>query len=754
MSCKKVFGLALATLVLSVGPAFAQDVRDFSAAGARVTRNPNGTPLTGPSTSARPEIVTRFLQARHDRQTLESLVLDGENVTRNVTHLRFRQQIAGLDVYGTYVRAAITPRGEIVSMVENLADARAPLTPATGSHRGALEAALAEFHPGVIENMPELRTSGETVTFRRSSRLLEDPAVTRVAVPMASGALQVGYLVVTWDRDNVLRHTVVGNGGRILLSELRTNTDTYKVFAKNPDASPQLVVSGPGAGNAQSPVGWVTTDTTTGNNVDAYLDRDNNNAADSGGRPVSATRDFDYTADLLQAPTTTTNQLAAVTNLFYLNNVIHDKLYRHGFTEAAGNFQTNNFANGGTGNDPVLAEAQDGGSLNNANFATPADGSKPRMQMYLWDKSDPGRDGDLDSDIVWHEYGHGLTWRMIGNMSGALAGAVGEGMSDVLAIYINRKDVVGEYAYNSAGGIRRYPYTGYPLTYRDMAGDSVHDDGEIYAATLWKLLEIWEGEGRTQDALFDVIVAGMNFTPAQPSFEHMRDGMLAAAATAAEDCTIWSAFAQFGIGEGASARARCNFFGCKMTINESFAVPAACSAGGGGAPAVAITAPADGSSHPEGSPVLFSATAQDDGSDISGSLTWTSSLDGTIGTGASFSTSLLSLGAHTITASVTDGDGLTGSASIGITVVSGGGPEISLSLAGRKAKGINFVDLTWSGATTEHVDIWRNGSKLLITTNGGFYSDNTRTKGSATFTYKVCEFNSTINCSPERTIVF
>ena len=33
----------------------------------------------------------------------------------------------------------------------------------------------------------------------------------------------------------------------------------------------------------------------------------------------------------------------------------------------------------------------------------------------------------LDADIVFHEYGHGLTWRMIGGMSGPLAGAIGEG---------------------------------------------------------------------------------------------------------------------------------------------------------------------------------------------------------------------------------------------------------------------------------------------------------------------------------------
>ena len=71
-------------------------------------------------------------------------------------------------------------------------------------------------------------------------------------------------------------------------------------------------------------------------------------------------------------------------NLFYLNNVVHDILYGHGFNEAAGNFQVDNFGRGGKGGDPVQAEAQDGGDTDNANFATPPDGRKPRMQMYLF----------------------------------------------------------------------------------------------------------------------------------------------------------------------------------------------------------------------------------------------------------------------------------------------------------------------------------------------------------------------------------
>ena len=71
-------------------------------------------------------------------------------------------------------------------------------------------------------------------------------------------------------------------------------------------------------------------------------------------------------------------------NLFYLNNVIHDTLYAAGFTEAAGNFQEDNFGLPAAGSDSVDAEAQDGGGIDNANFATPPDGVNPRMQMYLW----------------------------------------------------------------------------------------------------------------------------------------------------------------------------------------------------------------------------------------------------------------------------------------------------------------------------------------------------------------------------------
>ncbi|WP_276834063.1 M36 family metallopeptidase, partial [Chryseobacterium cucumeris] len=76
---------------------------------------------------------------------------------------------------------------------------------------------------------------------------------------------------------------------------------------------------------------------------------------------------------------------AAVTQLFYATNKIHDTFYKFGFTETSRNFQINNFGAGGEGGDAVLLEARDGGGYNNANFQSPSDGLAPRMQMYLFE---------------------------------------------------------------------------------------------------------------------------------------------------------------------------------------------------------------------------------------------------------------------------------------------------------------------------------------------------------------------------------
>lgn len=132
---------------------------------------------------------------------------------------------------------------------------------------------------------------------------------------------------------------------------------------------------------------------TRGNNVWAYQDRTNLNnptvpkstTSTTGPDPLS----FDFTPDFGQSTVINTpapNKDFNVTNLFYWNNIIHDVMYQYGFDEVAGNFQANNQGRGGAGADYVLAEAQDASGSDNANFGTPADGGRPRMQMFLWNK--------------------------------------------------------------------------------------------------------------------------------------------------------------------------------------------------------------------------------------------------------------------------------------------------------------------------------------------------------------------------------
>ena len=168
---------------------------------------------------------------------------------------------------------------------------------------------------------------------------------------------------------------------------------SYKVFAlplESPSHGPQTQVKDPSNALA-SPYGWHDVDgldgheyeTTRGNNVWATEDRFAINSpgySPDGGSKLNFNFSYSNNADPAD------NMDAAITNLFYWNNTIHDIIYHYGFDEISGNFQENNYGKSGFGEyDPVMADAMDGSGTNNANFATPPDGSSPRMQMFLWE---------------------------------------------------------------------------------------------------------------------------------------------------------------------------------------------------------------------------------------------------------------------------------------------------------------------------------------------------------------------------------
>lgn len=183
-------------------------------------------------------------------------------------------------------------------------------------------------------------------------------------------------------------------------SGMEVMAGSYRVVPFNIESvghGPRQLVSNP-EDLLASPWGWHDTNGATGaeftitrgNNVQAMEDQDSNNgtgASPSGGS--SLIFDFPYGGTTVDASTYID---AATTNLFYMNNAMHDVWYRYGFNEINGNFQQNNYGRGGTTTflgDSVIAESQDGATLevpnlNNANFSTPQDGQRPRMQMYLW----------------------------------------------------------------------------------------------------------------------------------------------------------------------------------------------------------------------------------------------------------------------------------------------------------------------------------------------------------------------------------
>ena len=175
-------------------------------------------------------------------------------------------------------------------------------------------------------------------------------------------------------------------------SAIGQNVGTYRVFpvpVESPNHGGTALVVNP-ADPVASPFGWHDVDgqtgaeysVTRGNNVHAYQDADDIN--DSSGDEPDGGADliFDFPYNPADPPEAYRD--AAVTNLFYWCNVVHDVWYNYGFDEEAGNFQLNNFGFGGEEGDYIRAEAQDGSGLNNANFSSGGDGSSARIQMYLW----------------------------------------------------------------------------------------------------------------------------------------------------------------------------------------------------------------------------------------------------------------------------------------------------------------------------------------------------------------------------------
>ena len=536
-----------------------------------------GATLSEPRSDTADNIARGFLGRNAGLFALQSANADNlrlihEDNDRGTTFLEYAQTVGGLKVFEGQVQAVVNRNGELLSVREGfLVDGQtADLNPAVDENQ-AIVKAFAYAGRSIDSSLVETRArgdKGESAAFANPlGTQLEDVVSELNVLRVDNSAKLAWHIYAEVGPDEWYESLVDAHSGELLLRHNLYVFDAQgTVYTEAPDKGARQLVSFVGDTVINTSFGWMGPATvTTGNNVEAYLDTNADNLPDNInsldlllGHASSATQDFTFPFSTAVDPRT--QQAAVVTNLFYFNNIIHDYSYTLGFTETSRNFQTNNYGRGGIGNDSVRAEAQDGSGTNNANFATPPDGSRPRMQQFLFTSPNPDRDSSVDGDVVFHEFGHGISNRLIGNGSGALSGiqsgAMGEGWSDYWAITINGDGAVGEYVTNNPAGIRRAAYSVPAATVHDSYADvcfrgcQVHQDGEVWAATLWDL--------RTQlgAATTDLLVLnGMKFTPTRPSFLDARDGILQADQNmngGANFCAIWVVFARHGMGVSAS----------------------------------------------------------------------------------------------------------------------------------------------------------------------------------------------------------
>lgn len=590
----------------------------------------------------------------HGSSALKSSRVTRDDVTQHsgMTTIVWNQEVEGVPVFKTILKANITKNGELITIDDHFVADPTPnrAAPAITAEK-AISLAAGSMQSSVAESsiVAQGNAQGAERQQQFSAPGISDISAQLTYLPMNEQEVRLGWDVTLFsiEHNEMFRTVVDAETGAVLYRSTLTSdisNATYRVYgdatSKKPFDSPMPMMPGhatpqttepaevprqlvtlPALDTTASPNGWINDggQETLGNNVDAHADTDANNSPDLPRPNGGPTRTFDAAASLSLAPSTYKD--AATVNLFYVCNWVHDRLYQLGFTESAGNFQTNNFDRGGLGNDAIQADAQDGSGTNNANFSTPPDGSPGRLQMYVWTPPDPDRDSALDTHLIIHEYTHGLSNRLVGGGVGISAWqsmGLGEGWSDFYALCLtsdpsqdpNAVYPMGPYSTHMLSslvdsnyyfGIRRYPYctdmTKSPLTFKDIdyrqasthvgvplsprygssnsVANQVHAIGEVWCGMLWDVraaLIAKRGSAAGNERVLQLVTDAMKLSPANPNFIQARDAILQAdlvLSGGADVAEITSAFARRGLGMEASSPTN----GSTDGVVESFDLP-------------------------------------------------------------------------------------------------------------------------------------------------------------------------------------
>lgn len=387
------------------------------------------------------DIALRYIESHQQEWGLQEgdihdLVVSDSYISAHngVQHIYFKQQYRGIPIFNAIGSVHIKPDGKVAianqRFESQVASRVSALRSATTPQR-ALQTLLAKAYAEVTTKPTFIKNESKSKAHFTGGDLSAHPIVLEQQyLPMPDGTLKLTWgttIVETNSNDAWLIHldALTGepiNQRSIVISCQFESADhhdchfenhqkqkafkpVFQALLEQNDGAQYRVfpvpVESPIHGNRDlvvnpadpiaSPYGWHDVDgregpeylTTRGNNVNTYIDLIADNQPDENTEVTGgAELIFDFPFENQNSPEF--NEKATLTQLFYMNNVMHDFTYHYGFDELAGNFQSNNYGRGGRGSDFVNAEAQDGSGLNNANFLTLPDGENSRMQMFLW----------------------------------------------------------------------------------------------------------------------------------------------------------------------------------------------------------------------------------------------------------------------------------------------------------------------------------------------------------------------------------